>query len=76
MADEKDPVDPVLEVLTEYEEKLRILHQNDQLNREAARTFGSLVADLERRTGGERRATARSTADRRRTAAREPALRR
>ena len=65
MADDKDPVDPVLEVLTEYEEKLRVLHQNDQLNVEAARTFGSLVTELERRTGRDRRGTARPGANRR-----------
>lgn len=65
MADNNDPVDPVLEVLTAYEEKLRILHQNDELNREAARTFGSLVTEPERRTGGDRRATPRAGKNRR-----------
>ena len=65
MADNDDPVDAVLEVLTEYEEKLRILHQNDELNREAARTFGSLVTELERRTGDDRRATPRAGKSRR-----------
>lgn len=65
MAENEDPVDPVLEVLTEYEEKLRILHQKDELNREAARTFGSLVIELERRTGGDRRATPRAGKNRR-----------
>ena len=74
MADDNDPVDPVLEVLTEYEEKLRILHQNHQLDREAERTFGSLVTELERRTGGERRGTPRAGVDRR-GEAREHSLR-
>jgi hypothetical protein len=61
-----EPVDPVLEVLTEYEKKLRILEQNDQLQGEAQKTFGSLVNELERRTGRERRHKAREDADRRR----------
>lgn len=66
MSDNEDePVDPVLEVLTEYEKKLRILEQNDQLEGEAQQTFGSLVAELERRTGSERRANAREAVDRR-----------
>src|SRR4051812_32671910 len=47
--------DPVLEVLTEYEEKLRTLHQNDRLAEEAQRTFGALVNELERRSGLDRR---------------------
>jgi hypothetical protein len=67
--DEDEPVDPVLEVLTEYERKLRILEQNDQLEGEAQRTFGSLVDELERRTGRERREKAREDADRRRNPA-------
>ena len=66
MSDNEDePVDPVLEVLTEYEKKLRILEQTDQLEGEAQQTFGSLATELERRTGGERRAKAREAADRR-----------
>jgi hypothetical protein len=75
MADDKDPVDPVLEVLTEYEERLRVLHQNDQLNVEGARTFESLVTELERRTGRDRRGTARPGPNRRSWAG-EPLLRR
>jgi predicted nucleic acid-binding Zn ribbon protein len=63
---EDDPVDPVLEVLTEYEQKLRILRQNNQLAGEAHRTFGSLVHELERRSGVDRRAQPRPGADRRR----------
>jgi hypothetical protein len=67
MSDNEDePVDPVLEVLTEYEEKLRILEQNDQLEGEAQQTFGSLANELERRMGSERRAKVREAADRRR----------
>lgn len=66
--DEDEPVDPVLEVLTEYEKKLRILEENDQLEGEAQQTFGSLVHELERRTGRERREKAREDADRRRKA--------
>jgi predicted nucleic acid-binding Zn ribbon protein len=62
---EDDPVDPVLEVLTEYEQKLRILRQNNQLAGEAHRTFGSLVHELERRSGVDRRAQPRPGADRR-----------
>jgi hypothetical protein len=66
MSDNEDePVDPVLEVLTEYEKKLRILEQNDQLEGEAQQTFGSLVTELERRTGSERRGRARESVDRR-----------
>ena len=64
--DEDEPVDPVLEVLTEYEKKLRILEQNDQLEVEAQQTFGSLVDELERRTGRDRREKAREDAERRR----------
>jgi hypothetical protein len=60
-----DPVDPVLEVLTEYEKKLRILEQNDRLEGEAQQTFGALVTELERRTGSERRGRARDSVDRR-----------
>lgn len=68
MADNtNDAVDPVLAVLTEFEQKLRILHQNDQLVGEAQRTFGSLVTDLERRTHADRRSAPRSAADRRQT---------
>jgi hypothetical protein len=63
---EDDPVDPVLAVLTEYEQKLRELQQNDQLEGEAQQTFESLVTELERRTSGERRETAREGVDRRR----------
>jgi hypothetical protein len=67
MSDNEDePVDPVLEVLTEYEKKLRILEQNDQLEGEAQQTFGSLATELERRTGSERRAKSRDAVDRRR----------
>jgi hypothetical protein len=67
MSDNEDePVDPVLEVLTEYEKKLRILEQNDQLEGEAQQTFGSLAYELERRTGNDRRVKAREAADRRR----------
>ena len=70
MSDNEDePVDPVLEVLTEYEQKLRILEQNDQLEGEAHQTFGSLANELERRMGSERRAKAREAADRRRNPA-------
>jgi hypothetical protein len=66
MSDKDDePVDPVLEVLTEYEKKLRILEQNDQLEREAQQTFDSLATELERRTGTERRARPRESVDRR-----------
>jgi hypothetical protein len=66
MSDNEDEaVDPVLEVLTEYEKKLRILEQTDQLEGEAQQTFGSLATELERRTGSERRAKAREAADRR-----------
>jgi hypothetical protein len=64
--DEDEPVDPVLEVLTEYEKKLRILEQNDQLEGEARQTFRSLVHELERRTGRDRREKAREDAERRR----------
>jgi hypothetical protein len=67
--DEDEPVDPVLEVLTEYEKKLRILEQNDQLEGEAQQTFGSLVHELERRTGRDRREKAREEAERRRNPA-------
>jgi hypothetical protein len=64
--DEKDdPVDPVLEVLTEYEQKLKELHRTDQLAGEAQRTFGALVSELERRGGADRRAKRRSERDRR-----------
>jgi hypothetical protein len=70
MSDNDDePVDPVLEVLTEYEKKLRILEQNDQLEGAAQQTFGSLVTELERRTGSDRRVKARESADRRRNPA-------
>jgi hypothetical protein len=66
MSDNEDePVDPVLEVLTEYEKKLRILEQNDQLEGEAQQTFGSLANELERRMGSERRARPRESVDRR-----------
>jgi hypothetical protein len=68
MSDNEDePVDPVLEVLTEYEKRLRILEQNDQLEGEAQQTFGSLANELERRMGRERRTKARETVDRRRS---------
>jgi hypothetical protein len=64
--DEKDDrVDPVLQVLTEYEQKLKELHRTDQLAREAQRTFGALVTELERRGGVDRRAKARAERDRR-----------
>jgi len=63
--DDNDPADPVLEVLTEYEQKLRTLHQNDQLAQEAQRTFGALVNELERRSGGDRRKIPRAGNDRR-----------
>ena len=63
--DDKDPADPVLEVLTEYEEKLRTLHQNDRLAEEAQRTFGALVNELERRSGVDRRKIPRAGTDRR-----------
>ncbi len=66
--DEDERIDPVLEVLTAYEKKLRILEENDQLEGEAQQTFGSLVHELERRTGRERREKAREDADRRRKA--------
>ena len=66
MSDNEDePVDPVLEVLTKYEKKLRILEQTDQLEGEAQQTFGSLATELERRTGSERREKAREAVDRR-----------
>jgi predicted nucleic acid-binding Zn ribbon protein len=68
---EDDPVDPVLEVLTEYEQKLRILRQNNQLAGEAHRTFGSLVHELERRSGVDRRAQPRPGVDRRRVSPHE-----
>jgi len=55
----------VLEVLTEYEQKLRTLHQNDQLAQEAQRTFGALVNELERRSGADRRKMPRAGNDRR-----------
>jgi hypothetical protein len=60
-----NPSDPVLEVLTEYEQKLRTLHQNDRLAEEAQRTFGALVTELERRSGLDRRRKARAGTDRR-----------
>ena len=63
--DDNDPADPVLEVLTEYEQKLRALHQNDRLAEEAQRTFGALVHELERRSGIERRKIPRAGTDRR-----------
>ncbi|MEN3337947.1 MAG: hypothetical protein V7647_1623 [Acidobacteriota bacterium] len=71
---EDEGVDPVLEVLTEYEQKLRILHQNDQLAGEAQRTFGALVTELERRTGQDRRRQGRASADRRTGRPHEDAL--
>jgi hypothetical protein len=63
--DDDDPADPVLEVLTEYEQKLRTLHQNDQLAEQAQRTFGALVNELERRSGVDRRKAPRQGTDRR-----------
>jgi hypothetical protein len=63
--DDNDPADPVLEVLTEYEQKLRTLHQNDQLAEQAQRTFGALVNELERRSGVDRRKSSRGGNDRR-----------
>ena len=63
--DDNDPADPVLEVLTEYEQKLRTLHQNDRLAEEAQRTFGALVNELERRSGVDRRKSSRAGTDRR-----------
>jgi hypothetical protein len=71
--DDDDRVDPVLEVLTEYEEKLRTLHKNNQLAAEAHRTFGALVTELERRSGADRRRAARQGADRRTELAEEDA---
>lgn len=68
MHDDNDHVDPVLEVLTEYEQKLKVLQQNNQLAREAHRTFGSLVAELERRTTRDRRSSARAGINRRQSA--------
>ena len=71
---EDDGVDPVLEVLTEYEQKLRILHQNDQLAGEAQRTFGALVTELERRSGQDRRRQGRVSGERRTGRPREDAV--
>jgi hypothetical protein len=71
---EDDGVDPVLEVLTEYEQKLRILHQNDQLAGEAQRTFGALVSELERRSGQDRRRQGRASGERRTGTPREDAV--
>jgi hypothetical protein len=62
---DNDPADPVLEVLTEYEQKLRTLHQNDRLAEEAQRTFGALVHELERRSGLDRRRKPRPGSERR-----------
>jgi hypothetical protein len=71
---EDDGVDPVLEVLTEYEQKLRVLHQNDQLAGEAQRTFGALVTELERRSGQDRRRQGRGSGERRTGSPREDAV--
>jgi hypothetical protein len=62
---DEHPPDPVLEVLTEYEDKLRTLHQNDRLAEEAQRTFGALVTELERRSGADRRRDPRAGQERR-----------
>jgi hypothetical protein len=62
---DEHPPDPVLEVLTEYEDKLRTLHQNDRLAEEAQRTFGALVTELERRSGPDRRREPRAGQERR-----------
>jgi hypothetical protein len=57
--DDSEPADPVLEVLTDFKERLRVLDERQRLTEEGERTFRELARELERRTGGDRRLTAR-----------------
>jgi hypothetical protein len=60
-----EPVDPVLEVLTQFEKKLRALRDQHNLDDQAEPTFRALASELERRIGQERRKVPRSDLDRR-----------
>ena len=57
--DDSEPADPVLEVLTDFKERLRVLDERQRLTEEGERTFRELARELERRTGADRRLTAR-----------------
>lgn len=67
---QKTSGDPVTQVLTEFEERLRTLQDEQRLVESAQETFGSLAREVERRTGQDRRSAPREgQTDRRRTKA-------
>jgi hypothetical protein len=58
-------MDDLYKLLSEFERKLEQLRKQGELATQAPQLFREFSAEVERRTGGDRRQAARSTRDRR-----------